>query len=195
MAVQKESDKNLEKFEELNQDFDSDNRVIYLESEIDISVPSFIKQRVNLICLLTANNKDPITLELTSYGGDAFAAFSTIDTIRNFSMPINILGRGAIMSAAALLMAAGTGTRSITENTYIMLHSVSGALVGNTEEIMTEAQNIKSLNSKSFKILEKYTNKPITFWQTKCKKNFYPTPEQCVEYGLIDEIQIARHDT
>lgn len=181
-------EKKLIKFEELGQEFDADNRLIYLETEIDITVPSFLKQRVNLISHLTKNNKTPITIELTSYGGDAFGAFATIDVIRQFSMPINISARGAVMSAGALILVSGSGKRSLTENTYVMLHSASGALIGNTDDILIEAENLKSITNKTFEILEKYSNKSVKFWEEKCKKNFYLTPEQCLEYGLVDEV-------
>lgn len=180
--------KRLEKFEELNQDVDIDNRVIYLESEIDITVPSFIQQRVNLISYFSKNKVDPITIELTSYGGDAFGAFAVIDTIRSLKMPIHILARGAVMSSGALVLVAATGLRTITENTYVMLHSASSALAGNTDDILIEAANLKNVTEKTFILLEKYSNKNQAYWQQKCKKNFYLTPEQCLEHGLVDKV-------
>jgi ATP-dependent Clp protease protease subunit len=180
--------KQLIKFEELGQEFDADNRLIYLETEIDITTPSFLKQRVNIISHLTKDSTSPITVELTSYGGDAFGAFATIDVIRQFPMPINMAARGAVMSAGALLLVATTGNRSITENTYVMLHSASGALIGNTDEILIEAENLKNITNKTFELLERYSKKPIKFWEQKCKKNFYLTPEECLEFGIVDEV-------
>ena len=86
---------------------------------------------------------------------------------------------------------AATGKRSVTENTYVMLHSASGALIGNTDDILIEAENLKNITNKTFEILDKYSTKSVKFWEQKCKKNFYLTPEQCLEYGLVDEVLYA----
>jgi len=165
------------------------DRIIYLEEPIDIYTPSFIKERVNIINILSGDNKKPITLEITSFGGDAYGALATIDTISNIKTPINTLGRGAIMSAAAFILAAAPGKRMLTENAVVMIHEVSTWFGGTSKDIMTQAEHIKKLQKQLFKLLETYSNKDSKFWEENTKSNFYLSVKECLEHGLIDEIK------
>ena len=49
---------------------------------------------------------------------------AAIDAINMSTIPINTIGVGPIMSAASGILAAGTGTRQMTENSWMMLHEI-----------------------------------------------------------------------
>lgn len=178
----------FDKWDELNEEFSSSKRTIYLETLIDASTISFFQQRVSLICEITGNDKDPITIELTTMGGEAFALLGLVDIIRMQPMKINVFARGCAFSSGAVILAAGTGTRAMTTNSYAMLHSASGGFSGTTDDIEIEAENIKDLTRRIYTLLGTFTKKPASFWEKNCKKNLYLTPDKCLEYGIIDII-------
>jgi len=176
--------------EQLNQDFSVYRRVIYLESEVDIGIPSFLQQRVDAICQISGDFNTPITIEITSYGGDAYAALAIVDLIESLPMKINMHGRGPVMSAAAIILVNATGIRSIGKRTKLMLHPVSASSVtGNTDAFLIEAKQIQTLDSTFLKMIADHSKKSLEFWKNKITKNVYMEPEEALGYGLIDEIR------
>lgn len=177
-------------WDELGENFSSKCRTIYLEGTIELQTISFINQRVALINEITKDEATPITLEITSQGGDVFGLFGIVDTMQALKTPIRVVGRGAVFSAAAVILAAATGERAVYKNTFVMFHqpSLLGDFSGTTDEFQIAAENIKDIYARINAILGEVTKKPVKFWRDSCKKDFYITPEQCLEYGVIDLI-------
>ena len=173
---------------QLDYGIDINRRVIYYSDEIDTWTPAWINQRIDVLCDLTNNHKSPIDLDITSPGGDVYGMFGTIDIIQNAPVDINTLGRGMIMSAATFILAAGTGRRSMTSNSTLMIHQISTWVAGTSKDVLAEAEHLKFLQKKSYKAYEQFSNKKASFWESKCKTNCYLTPEECLKLGLIDEI-------
>jgi ATP-dependent Clp protease, protease subunit len=188
MTKKKDFKFDYDKFDELNEDFNSSVRTIYLETSIEFTTISFVTQRVDIICDITKDNTSPITLEISTMGGDAFAMFGLIDIIKALPMPINVLGRGAVFSAGAIVLATTTGTRSVTENTCVMIHSASGGFSGSTNDIEIEAGNVKDVSRRMFALLGSRTKKPSNYWEKSCKQTLYLSAPQCLELGVIDKI-------
>lgn len=164
-------------------------RLVYLEQQIDITTPTIIYERINAVSILSNDEQTPITLIINNYGGNVHGMFGLYDLIRQVPMKINTLGTGAVMSAAVLILASGTGVRKLTKNTSVMVHQVSTWLQGNIVDINTEASQATYLQDKLFGLLEQHSSKDIKFWKRSCKaSNLYLTAEKCKEYGLIDEI-------
>lgn len=164
------------------------DRVVYLEEEIDIMLPSYIKERIAVIEELSDKKGEPVTLEITSFGGDVYATFAVVDVLRQAKVPINTLGRGGVMSGAALILAAGTGKRRITPNTIVMVHEISSWFGGSSKDIFSEADNLKFLQDRMYQLLADFTSKDSDFWRDKTKSTCYLNAENCIEYGLVDEI-------
>ena len=165
-------------------------RTIYLEDEIDVYSAGFIKSRINAICSLSTykHQNKPITLDITYYGGDVYGMLATVDVIQNAPVKINTLGRGPIMSAAAFILAAGTGNRQVTKNSIVMVHELSTLLAGTSKDILTEAAHIEKLQGKLYKLLADCCNKDITYWEKNSKVNLYLDAEEALAHGLVDTI-------
>ena len=164
------------------------DRIIYLEGEIDIFVPAFIRRRIEAIAKITQDATTPITLSISSYGGDVYAALGVCDIMRGAPMPINTVGYGPVMSAAGFILVAGTGTRQVTENSYVMLHDIFGMIKGRSQDVMTETDHWKKLQDRCNKLFASRTNKTLTYWKKKSKATYYLTAEEAIKYGVIDEV-------
>jgi ATP-dependent protease ClpP protease subunit len=163
-------------------------RLIYIEDTIDIYTGSFLEQRIYAILDSSKDTKSPITVKVSSYGGDVYGMFSTIDVINNAPVKINTLGAGPVMSAAAFILAAGTGKRYVTKNTIVMIHMMSSWFGGTTSDIVAEVKHIQDLQSRLYGLLEQHSKKPASFWSSNSKTNLYLPAEKCIEFGLADEV-------
>jgi len=172
---------------EYTRDISLDTRTIYYaHDEIFLSTPSDIATRINLIRRITGS-EDPITIELSCSGGDVYGMFGTLDYMKKAPVLINMHGRGAIMSAATLLLAACPGCRSLSASALLMIHEVSTWVVGKTSDVQVEARHLEVLQARACEVYAQHTKRDIDFWSS-IRKNLYLTAEEALEYGFVDEV-------
>ncbi len=175
-------------FKQIDYNIDFINRTIIFEEEIDTYTPYFISQRIAAIVHATGDDETPITIEITSYGGDVYGGLAAVDVIRTAPMPINTIARGGVMSAASWILIAGTGTRSMTENSVVMIHEISKLMDGTSKDIFTEAAHMKELQVRVFKLYGDFTKRNAVYWKRNSRVNLYLTAEKCLECGIVDNI-------
>jgi ATP-dependent Clp endopeptidase proteolytic subunit ClpP len=136
---------------------------------------------------------EPIKMVVSSVGGSAHEMFAMYDTMRMVrkDCEIETIGLGKVMSAAILLLAAGTkGKRKIGMNCRVMLHPVAGGAIGDIEDIENDTKEIKTQQKQYVKCLAKETNMTVKKINSilKRKINHYFSAEEAVKYGIADEI-------
>jgi ATP-dependent Clp protease protease subunit len=134
------------------------------------------------------NEGQDINLVLSSYGGDVYSMLGTIDYFKTLPVKVNTHCFGACMSAAAVILACGTGKRTMTKNSTVMVHEGSAFEAGKTSDVLKGADHLKKLLENINRILGEVTNKSQDFWEEVSKQDTYLTAEECLEYGIIDEI-------
>ncbi len=130
-----------------------------------------------------------VNLIISSYGGDVYAMLGTIDYFKSLPVKVNTHCFGACMSAAAVILACGTGVRTMSENSTVMVHEGSAFEVGKTSDVIKGADHMKKLQTNINRILGDVTKKTQKFWEDVSKQDTYLTSEECLEYGIIDEIK------
>lgn len=135
----------------------------------------------------------PIDFYVNSAGGVASDMFAMYDFMREIREDVDICthGLGKVMSAAVLLLAAGTkGKRKIGRYCRIMIHSViagsSGAL-NDLKNEMKEIQAIQDLYIDALSSETKLTKKKLKDLFSK-NINVYLSAEEAVKYGIADII-------
>ena len=159
---------------------------MYLSYEIDQDQLYAVMTRFDNF--VSVNPKQDITLNITSYGGDVYAMLGTIDYFKSLPVKVNTHCVGACMSAAAVILACGTGKRSMTKNSTVMVHEGSAFEAGKTSDVLKGADHLKKLQSNINRIMGEVTNKNTDFWEGVSKSDTYLTAEECLEYGIVDEI-------
>ena len=136
---------------------------------------------------------DPIKFYISTYGGNADDMFALYDmmSVTKEKCVIETIGLVKVMSAGVLLLAAGTkGHRRIGQHCRVMIHSVAAGNMGDLHNLQNEMDAIRSLQDDYIEALVDNTN--ISRKQMKKlldrKVNVYLTPEEAVEYGIVDEI-------
>ena len=96
---------------------------------------------------------------------------------------------GQAASLGALLLAAGAkGRRFALPNTSILIHQPLGGAQGQATDVGIQAREILRTKDKLNQILAHHTGQPIDRIQKDTDRDFFMTPEEAKEYGIIDEV-------
>ena len=174
-------------YKELDYGLDLFNNVVYLSDSLDITDVRYVSSRFE-VCR-RVNSDKPINLILSSYGGDVYSMLGIIDFMQSFDVKVNTRCYGAAMSAAAVILACGTGVRSMSENATVMIHEGSIFEEGKISDVLKSSDHLKELHKTINKILSEVTNKDEEYWTEKTKTDLYLTAEECLEFKIIDKIE------
>lgn len=92
------------------------------------------------------------------------------------------------MSAAALLLCSGTGIRAASKNSTIMFHEISSGIYGKSSDMKANVQHTEKLEDILVDIIVENSNKDSVFWKDKILKDYYISPVEALELGVIDTI-------
>ena len=136
---------------------------------------------------------DPINLVINSTGGSVYEALGIIDYIQSLDVKVNTIVRGCAMSAAALILCSGTGVRAASKNSTIMFHEMSSDIYGKSSDMKANVQHMEKLEDILLDIMNKNSKKDVEWWKTTTIKDFYITPKEALELGVIDTIIQPKH--
>ncbi len=164
--------------------------LIYLVGEIgEFSLFDFVSRcRTILRERPPENLNDPINLVVNSTGGNTFEMFGIIDFIKSLKVKVNVIVRGQAMSAAAMILTCGTGTRMCSKYSTIMLHEGSAFNIGKSSDIQASAKQYKRMENNCLVLLEEHTKKDAAWWKENTRTDLYLSAEEALELGIIDKI-------
>ena len=162
--------------------------VLYLVGEIaEYSLFDFMT-RVRTVIRERDDNDGDLNLIINSPGGDVSEMFGIIDFMELLDVKINTVCRGAAQSAAAIILACGTGQRAASKHSTIMFHQGSTFSQGKLSDVRAGLEYSKSIESKIYSLLGEKTKKPAEWWEDKMKSDFYISAEEALALGVIDTI-------
>ncbi len=164
----------------------SDTNTTWMNHEFEID--SVYSVQVKLDYLLRVNPDKDINMNITSDGGDVYAMLGLVDYIRSLPVKVNTHCIGTCMSAASVLLACGTGVRTMSKNSTVMVHEGSAFEAGKTTDVMKGVDHLKDLQKNINEILGEVSNKDAAFWEKVQRNDTYLTAKLCLEYGIIDKI-------
>jgi ATP-dependent Clp protease, protease subunit len=136
---------------------------------------------------------DPINLIINSDGGSVYEALGIIDYIQSLDVKVNTICRGRAMSAAALILCAGTGIRAASQYSTIMFHEISSDIYGKSSDMKANVQHMEKLEEILLEILKTNSNKEKDYWKNVTIKDYYITPKEAMDLGVIDAIIPPKH--
>jgi ATP-dependent Clp protease protease subunit len=162
-------------------------RIIFLGGPINDAVANTVIAQ--LLFLEHEDSKKDIKLYLNTPGGSVTAGLAIYDTMQYVKPDVHTICVGIAASMGAVLLAAGKkGKRFALPNSEVMLHQVMGGVEGQAIEVEITARHIIKIKDKINQILAKHTGKPGSKLEKDTDRDFYMTPIEAKEYGLIDEI-------
>lgn len=167
------------------------DRIIFLSTAIDDHVASLIVAQ--LLFLDAADPKKDIYLYINSPGGYVSAGLGIYDTMQYIKPDVVTICIGQASSMGAFLLAGGKkDKRFALPNARIMIHQPLGGAEGQASDIKIQADEILFLKQKVNKILADNTKKSLKQIEKDTDRNFFMSPDEAVEYGLIDKILTNR---
>ena len=118
-----------------------------------------------------------------------YAGMAIYDTMQHLRAPVSTFCIGMAASLGAVLLAAGAeGKRSALPNSRIMIHQPSGGSQGTAADIEIAAKEILHIREKLNLLMAKHTGQPVETIQEDADRDRFMSPEEAVEYGLIDQV-------
>lgn len=162
-------------------------RIIILNGEINDNTSALI-----IAQLLYLSSKDPtkdISLYINSPGGSITAGMAIYDTMNFIKCDVSTICIGICASMGAFLLAGGQkGKRYALPNSEIMIHQPLGGGQGQATDISIMANRLLSVKKRLNLILANNTNKPLDIIEKDTERDHFLTPNEALEYGLIDKI-------
>tara|TARA_Y100001937_G_scaffold105147_1_gene145766 strand:+ start:645 stop:1199 length:555 start_codon:yes stop_codon:yes gene_type:complete len=165
----------------------SQTNTTYMNYEFDID--SLYSTIVKCDYLQRTNPNATINLNIASYGGDVYAMLGLVDYIRGLDVKVNTHCVGTCMSAASVLLASGTGERTMSKHGTVMVHEGSAFEAGKTTDVMKGVDHLKTLQKEINQLMGEITNKDANFWELTQRNDTYLNAEKCIEYGIVDKIK------
>src|SRR5690348_12813138 len=167
------------------------DRIVFLGSEVNDDVANLITAQ-----LLFLESEDPekdISFYINSPGGVITAGMAIYDTMQFIKPPVSTLCMGQANSMASLLLTAGAkGKRYALPHSRIHVHQPLGGAQGQASDIEIHAREILRAREEVIKIYAMHTGQSSKKVEKDLDRDFFMSPEQAVEYGLIDEVIVSR---
>mgnify|MGYP000901258985 FL=1 len=166
-------------------------RVIFLTGPVeDIGANLVVAQML----FLEAENPDKdISLYINSPGGSVTAGLSIYDTMQFIKPDVSTLCVGQAASMGAVLLTGGAkGKRYALPNSRVLIHQVMGGFQGQASDVEIHAQEILYIKEKLNTILSTHSGQNIDKIAKDSDRDNFMSPEQAVEYGLIDSVMETR---
>ncbi len=162
-------------------------RIIFLGEAVTSDSANRI---VAQMLFLEAEDPDKdIFLYINSPGGSVYDGLGIFDTIQHVKPDVQTVCVGLAASMGAFLLAAGAkGKRSSLKHSRIMIHQPLGGARGQASDIRIQADEILYLKEKLNAELASRTGQPIVRIQEDTDRDFFMSPVEAVEYGLIDKV-------
>ncbi len=163
------------------------DRIIFLGSQVNDEVANALVAQ--MLFLQSDDPKADIHLYINSPGGSVSAGLAIYDTMQFVSCDVATYCIGQAASMGAVLLAAGTkGKRFSLPNARIMIHQPLAGMQGTAEDIMIHATEFKRIKQKLNEILLKHTGQTLDRIEADTDRDRFMSPEEAVEYGLIDQV-------
>jgi len=168
-------------------------RIIFLGSSVNDDVANVIVAQ--LLFLEAEDTEKDITFYINSPGGSVTAGMAIYDTMQYVKCDIATLCMGQAASMGAFLLAAGTeGKRYSLPNARIMIHQPMGGFQGQATDIDIQAREILRMKKELNRLLAFHTKADLEKIATDTERDFFMSPEEAMQYGLIDKVLSKREE-
>jgi len=162
-------------------------RIVFLGQEVDDQIANLIAAQ-----LLFLEAEDPgkeISLYVNSPGGSAYAGMAIYDTMQHVRPDVKTICLGMGMSAAAMILCGGApGKRFALPNAKMMIHQGSAGFRGAPSDIDIHAREVLSVTRRMAEIISRHSGRDVEQVLVDIDRDRFMTPEQAIEYGLIDGV-------
>lgn len=167
------------------------DRIVLIGGPIEDYVSNLVVAQ--LLFLEAEDPEKDIQMYINSPGGVVTAGMAIYDTMQYVKCPVSTICVGQAASMGAFLLAAGTkGKRYATPYARIMIHQPAGGFQGQATDIDIQAKEILRMKEVLNQLLSHHTGQPLDRVARDTERDYFMSPQEAKEYGLIDEVFQAR---
>lgn len=161
-------------------------RTILLTGEITSKLAGWTMAQ---LLALSAESDDDITIYLHSPGGHVESGDTIHDLIRFVKPRVKMVGTGWVASAGThIYLAAEREDRFCLPNTRFMIHQPLGGVGGQAMDIQIEADEMLKARDRLNRAIAEYTGQPLDRVEQDTDRNFWMSPEEARDYGIVGRI-------
>ena len=162
-------------------------RIIFLNGEVNDATSALVCAQ--LLFLEADNPKKPINLYINSPGGVVTSGFAMYDTMRYIKSPVHTLCMGTARSMGSFLLMAGEpGERAALPNASLHVHQPLGGVQGQASDILIHAEEIRQTKHRMIRLYAEHCRRSYEEVERTLDRDHFMTPEEALEWGLIDRI-------
>lgn|SRR5690606_14832103 len=163
-------------------------RIIFLGSAIDSETANVITAQ--LLLLDSQSSEQPINLFINCPGGEVYAGLAIYDVMQFISAPVHTNCVGIAMSMGSVILMAGTaGHRVALPHSRIMIHAGSAGFPRSSlPDLEVQAREFTDIRDMMEEIYQRHTGHAREKLRHDMERDRFMSPEQAVEYGLIDDV-------
>ncbi|MCW6036748.1 ATP-dependent Clp endopeptidase proteolytic subunit ClpP [Spirulina subsalsa FACHB-351] len=162
-------------------------RIVFLGQPVTDEIANLIVAQ--LLYLEAEDAEKDIYLYINSPGGSVSAGLGIFDTMNQVRPDVSTICVGLAASMGAFLLSAGTkGKRLSLPHSRIMIHQPLGGAQGQATDIEIQAKEILYLKALLNQHLAHHTGQPIERIEVDTDRDFFMSPAEAKDYGLIDQV-------
>lgn len=167
------------------------DRIVVLGTEINDTSANLLTAQ--LLFLEAEDPEKDICLYINSPGGSVTATLGIYDTMQIIRADVSTVCMGLAASGAAVILAGGAPRKRMAlPNSRVLIHQPHGGAQGQAVDIENQAREIAFLRRRIDEILAFHTGQPLERVSKDTDRDFILGAHDAVEYGLVDEVLVAR---
>ncbi len=141
-----------------------------------------------------ASDKD-IHLYIDSLGGMVSSGLAIYDTMQYIKPDVSTICMGMAASMAAILLSAGAKEkRYALPHSRFLIHQPMSGISGQATDIAIHAKEMVKRREELNQILAYHTGQSVDKIAKDTDRNFWMSPEEAKQYGLVDKVISKRVD-
>lgn len=162
-------------------------RIIYVQGPVEPAMANIIKGE-----LLYLESEDPdadITMYIDSPGGEVATGMGIFDTMQYIKPDVCTVCCGMAASMGSVILMGGTkGKRFALPHSEIMIHQPSAGTEGKVSDMERAFKQSLRIKDMMHNLYVKHTGQDIETVKEALDRDYWMTPEEAIEFGLIDKI-------
>ncbi len=166
-----------------------EDRIIFVGEPVHASMVNSIVAQ-----LLYLEKKDPdkdIVMFINTPGGEVYSGMAIYDVMQYVKCDVSTICVGLAASMGSVILAWGTkGKRYALPHSKVMIHQPLGGAEGQATDIVIQAEEILKVKHMFIDLIAKHTGQTTEQVAKDMERNKWMTPEEALNYGIIDKIII-----
>lgn len=170
------------------------DRIIFVGGQIEDNLANLVIAQ--LLFLEAEDPENDIFVYINSPGGSVTSGMAMFDTMNFIKPDVATTCMGMAASMGAFLLSSGSkGKRGGLYNSRIMIHQPLAGTQGQISDIEIMTNEFQRTKRRLNEILAENTGQNIEKIAEDTDRNYFMSPDEAKEYGLIDRVYRQKTDT